>query len=187
MITSGLQLQKIAGNADNKTVAAVYYGKESGGSAIKNVSFVPVAFKKLRQKQFPVLWIRLLKNIKRNKCTFRHGDHIVKTQDTKPATVQFQNVFAWFNFCVIWLWGLHGDKVTVAANIQDHSNIRTAKVFVILDTAIHAVKKMYVVIINAVDTKVLHFSFSLYGLWRDIGTLHPAIFNSLLNGKGFPL
>lgn len=152
MVAGSFQPFKVTAYFYEETVL-VFCGSPKIGfrCAIIHIGLVAVDKCRLALQKFSVLLIRLQTDIERDKRRRWNRNHIIKTKLTIPAIFQRHNVNGWPQFFVVFLWRFHRDKIAIASNCQDDADIRTAGVFVILDTAIHAAEVSNIFVTDPID------------------------------------
>ena len=103
---------------------------------VEDGSLLTVAKTDLIQKQVFILFVRLGRNVIRDDRGGRHGNHIVEAEQTEAATGKLHDMLAGTNFRMIWPRRLHGNKILVGIDAENHTDIGTALPFIERDTII---------------------------------------------------
>ena len=138
---------------------------------IENGELLPVAVCDLIQKKVAILNVWLCGNIIFDDCGIRNGNHVVKAEQAKTPAVEFQNMLARLQLCVVGLRGLHGNEITETSDSQHNTDIRTALAFVEWNAGVTGMKKGNIMFADMADKKVLQNSTFPGKKKRDCGSL----------------
>ena len=151
---------------------------------VQNIRFHAVAQGSLPFKQLSILYILFSVYVKLNQSILMYRNHVIEAEDAVLSAIEFYDVFAGLNICMIWFRRFHWHKIFVATKAEHDTNIRTPCSFVVLNSGIPAIQKPDIVIAHLVYAKSFHIfpSLSIYEEWRD-RVAYLAIFKALLPAR----
>jgi len=150
--TGALKLLEIAADFLKKSVALVGDREVCFRSVVVNSGFISVDIRCLPAEQLSVLFVRFGVDVKGNERRIRHRKHIVESEETETASIQFHDMYTGFDIGVVRLRGFHRYEISVTTNEENDANIWTAGVLIMLDALVISSQIAYVFILDPINS-----------------------------------